>query len=189
MQVKLPPELQVDAALVVKLLYEGGADQAALGRLQDWIMDKGWSEVAEGWVDMLALDIQNIALQNFHDEQVVNHWMLEEVGIEEITDDDRTAWGVHVIEEVYASSDSELAPSVHTVDLSDVDGRVAFLGFLVRGEGYDQMFEWFGLFKSAQDFYDLLARDRGYIVSNGEDPVDHSLILRLWGLTKGGDLF
>jgi hypothetical protein len=66
----------------------------------------------------------------------------------------------------------------------NVDGKVAQLGFLVRGEGYEPVFEWFDLFKTKQDFYEHLTSKHGYVVSNGADDVDQALILKLWGLKK-----
>jgi hypothetical protein len=181
---QLPLDLQEKASAIVLGFHSGNIEEGALNDLKNWIMNDGWSSVGEAWQDMFALDIQQVAIEDFNDKSVLNNWLEDGAKAKDVTDDDRIEWSLHVIENIYSSNDSELCPSVHTVELMNVDGKVAQLGFLVRGEGYEPVFEWFDLFKTKQDFYEHLTSKHGYVVSNGEDDVDQALILKLWDLKK-----
>jgi hypothetical protein len=133
---------------------------------------------------MMALDIKKIAKERFHDQEVLDNWMQADASTDVVTDEDKVAWARQLIEHVFSSGESELAPSIHTVELSHPSGKNAQLCFLLRIEGHDPVFEWFDVFKSKEDFYESLAKDHNYLVSYGEPEIDPQLILKLWGMPK-----
>lgn len=181
---QFPPNIQALAADIVSRYYDGNKVPSELETLKDWVMGDGWSDIAESWGDMMALDVKNIAQENFHDKEVLDNWMQSDASKEEVTDSDKITWGEQVIQDLLSSGESELVPSIHTVELSHPSGKSVQLCFLVRIQGHDPVFEWFGIFKSKEDFYESLAKDHNYLVSYGEPEIDPQLILSLWGLHK-----
>lgn len=181
---QIPSNIQDLVNVVVGCYYQGNSAPVEMEALKAWVMSDGWSSIAESWGDMMALDIKKIAKERFHDQEVLDNLLQADASTDEVTDGDKIVWGNQVIEHVFSTNDSELAPSIHTVELSHPSGKNAQLCFLVRTQGHDLVFEWFGVFKSTEDFYESLATEHNYLVSYGEPEIDPQLILSLWRLPK-----
>ena len=181
---QFPPNIQALVTDIVGSFYEGNKAPPELETLKAWVMSDGWSDIAESWADMLALDIQKIAKERFHDQEVLDNWMQADASTEEVTDEDKITWGEQVIHDVLSSGESELSPSIHTVELNHPSGKSVQLCFLLRIDGHAPVFEWFDVFNSKEDFYECLANDHNYLVFYGEPDVNPQLILSLWGLQR-----
>lgn len=185
--IQIPPNIQALVTAIVGSYHNGNKAPPELEALKAWVTGDGWSPIAESWGDMIALDIKKIAKERFHDQEVLDNWMQADASTDVVTEEDKIAWGEEVIEGVFSSGESELAPSIHTVELSHRSGKTAQLCFLVRTQGHDLVYEWFDVFKSKEDFYESLAKDHNYLVSYGEPEIDPQLILELWGMPKDED--
>ena len=185
--IQIPPNIQALVTDIVGSFHGGNKAPPELETLKAWVMGDGWPAIAESWGDMMALDIKKIAKERFHDQEVLDNWMQADASTDVVTDEDKVAWARQLIEHVFSSGESELAPSIHTVELSHPSGLNAQLCFLLRIEGHDPVFEWFGLYKSKEGFYESLAKEHNYLVSYGEPEIDPKLILSLWGLPKYED--
>ena len=187
--IQIPPNIQALVTDIVGSYHGGNKAPPEIETLKTWVMGDGWSAIAESWGDMMALDIKKIAKERFHDQEVLDNWMQADASTDVVTDEDKVAWARQLIEHVFSWNDSELAPSIHTVELSHPSGKNAQLCFLVRIEGHDPVFEWFGLYKSSEDFYESLAKEHNYVVSHGESAIDPQMILNLWAKPKDENHF
>jgi hypothetical protein len=185
--IQFPPNIQALVTDIVGSYHGGNKAPPEIETLKTWVMGDGWSAIAESWGDMMALDIKKIAKERFHDQEVLDNWMQADASTDVVTDEDKVAWARQLIEDVFSSGESELAPSIHTVELSHPSGKNAQLCFLLRIEGHDPVFDWFGIYKSNEDFYESLALEHNYVVSHGESEIDPQMILKLWGMPKDED--
>ena len=182
--IQFSPNIQALVTDIVGSYHDGNKAPSELETLKAWVTGDGWSAIAESWGDMMALDIKKIAKERFHDQEVLDNGMQADDSTDVVTDEDKVAWGEQVIEDVLCSGESELAPSIHTVELSHPSGKNVQLCFLVRTQGHDLVYEWFDVLKSKEDFYESLAKDHNYLVSYGEPEINPQLILSLWGLPQ-----
>jgi hypothetical protein len=138
--IQFHPNIQALVTNIVGSYHDGNKAPSELETLKAWVMGDGWSAIAESWGDMMALDIKKIAKERFHDQEVLDNGMQADASTDEVTDGDKLFWGNQVIEHVFSSNDSELAPSIHTVELSHPSGKNAQLCFLVRTQGHDLVY-------------------------------------------------
>ena len=145
--------------------------------LIEWFETDGWDHLCSSNDDYFcALKLFQIACWNFSDQEL-------EANQEEpvpITDELRVAYARNLVDEAIEEVDEYNCPTVHTVQISNEQGQVAILGWLVESHGQGGVVPVFqGIFSNKTDFYQSL-RDLDFVLQTEEGLLKDETILRLW---------
>jgi len=148
-----------------------------LNDLTEWFETDGWDHLCSTTDDYFcALKLFQLAWYNFSDQEL-------EANQEEtvpITDEVRLAYARNLVAEAIEEVDEYNCPTVHSIQISNANGHVAILGWLVESHGQGGVVPVFqGIFSNKSDFYQSL-RDLDFVLQTEEDLLKDETILRLW---------
>jgi hypothetical protein len=153
-----------------------GTPEPELKPLYDWFEVDGWDAVINAWAhEDMALNLFYLAQNIFEDDEMA---ACEGIEVDEITDELRIKYAREIIEQGY--EDEYLTPSLHSCELKRADGDSVILGCVmeIHGQGGPYL-NWWGLFKTQDDFYDSI-RNSGYIIESDLEGISDEKILSLW---------
>lgn len=153
-----------------------GTPEPDLKPLYDWFEVDGWDAVINAWAhEDMAFNLFYLAQGVFEDYEMAAY---ESIEVDEITDELRISYARGRIHSGY--EDEYLTPSLHSCELKRGVGDSVILGCVMEIHGQGEPYlNWWGLFKSQDDFYDSI-RNSGYIIESHLEGITDEKILSLW---------
>jgi hypothetical protein len=148
-----------------------------LNKLIEWFEDEGWDYLCSAWAEeFTALKFFEMAWLSFSDQELIAN---QDAPIT-VTDDVRLTYARELVSRAFEESDGYACPTVHAVQISNKQGQVAILGWLmpIHGQG-GPVAEFQGVFLDKSQFYQSL-RDADYVLAPEEKSLKDETILRLW---------
>jgi len=161
-----------------------GTPEPELKPLYDWFEADGWDAVINAWAhEDMAFNLFYLAQDKFEDIVMAASEGFE---VNEINDELRIKYARERIKKGY--EDEHLRASLHVCELKRADGDSVILGCVMEIHGKGRpYFNWWGLFKTQDDFYDSI-RNSGYIIESDLEGITNEKILSLWENKKMIDL-
>jgi hypothetical protein len=148
-----------------------------LNKLIEWFEDEGWDDLCSAWAEeFVALKLFEMAWLSFSDQELLAN-QDEPISV---TDEVRLTYARELVTSAFNESDGYACPTVHAVQISNKQGQVAILGWLmpIHGQG-GPVAEFQGVFFDKSHFYQSL-RDADYVLAPEEKSLKDETILRLW---------
>jgi hypothetical protein len=157
-----------------------GTPEPDLKPLYDWYEVDGWDAVISAWThEAMAFNLFYLAQNTFEDNEMA---ACEGIEVDEITDELRISYARGRIESGY--EDEYLTPTLHSCELKRADWDSVILGCVMEIHGQGGLYlNWWGLFKTQDDFYDSI-RNSGYIIESDLEGITDEQILSLWESPK-----
>jgi hypothetical protein len=179
----IPPAIDFPKSLlpvvdkVVAHVVHGSPLPKNLNKLIEWFEEEGWDDLCLAWAEeFVALKLFEMAWLSFSDQELIAN-QDEPISV---TDEVRLTYARELVSRAFEESDGYACPTVHAVQISNKQGQVAILGWLmpIHGQG-GPVAEFQGVFLDKSQFYQSL-RDADYVLATEEKSLKDETILRLW---------
>ncbi len=145
--------------------------------IYDWLEDDGHGALVDAWSnEEVALDFDAMTEEKFNDDYLADN---ECIDPNEITDTVRLNYARAIIKKEM-DEDNCLNPSLHSYELKRLNGDSIILGCMLVAAGQaGNYYEWAGLFKSKDQFYESI-RKQGYVTYSELEKITDNEILLAW---------
>jgi hypothetical protein len=175
----LPGSLQTLADKLVGECLAGNSHPEGIEAIYEWLEIDGWDDLISDLGDEMALKLYYLADLEFNDNET--RWNLDIPDDQEVQDSDRLNWARQRIDYFQTGDDGYVFVSVHAYPLVSSDGKIAIVGCLVEIHGQaGPVCDWWGLWKSREDFYDALGSDGQIWLSPRMGEIPDDVILSMW---------
>lgn len=179
-KILLPNGLQALANRLVGEFLSSNTQPEGIEAIYEWLEIDGWDDLISDLGEQMALKLYYLADIDFNDNET--RWNLDLPDDQEVQDTDRLTWARQRIAHFNTGDDGYVFVSVHAYPLVSSEGRIAIVGCLLEVHGQaGPVCDWWGLWRSREDFYDALGTNGQIWLSPRMGEIPDEVILSMWG--------